>query len=206
MPRDASLPWLLISVLVTGFIGGLVAQFIAFAGRCITRPRLRFQVGSTAPFVMQGPTDQSPTGSTWIRVRVENRGWRNAELCRVYLTDVFKEGQREPILKQDAVMLGASSGGDAGAYLPITISRKFSRFWDIADTRGRNELYVTSREFLNRNTTRAPLPIGTYHFWIAASGNNFNPVTRAITVKFIGAGGPICVSSHRIRPRPAHHG
>jgi hypothetical protein len=197
MPKDASLTWLLITLV----IGGLVSQSIGFAVRCITRPKLRFQVGSTAPFVIQGPTDKSPTGSTWIRVRVDNRGWRNAESCRVYLTDVFKEGQTEPILKQDAMILGASSGGDAGAYLPMTISRKFGRFWDIADTRGRDELYVTSSEFFNRNMTRAPLPIGTYHFWIAASGTNFNPVTKGITVKFSGAGAPICVSSYRIRPR-----
>jgi hypothetical protein len=90
MPKDASLTWLVIS----GFIGGFLAHFIAVAGRWFTRPRLRFQVGSTAPFVIQGPTDKSPTGSAWIRVRVDNRGWRNAEVCRVYLTDVFMEDQR----------------------------------------------------------------------------------------------------------------
>jgi len=197
MPKDVSLGWLLITVLVTGFLGGLVSQSVTFLTRYFTRPKLRFEVGSTAPFVIQGPTDTSPTGSTWIRIRVENKGWRNAESCRVYLTDVFKEGRQEPILKQDAMMLGASSGGDSGAYEPITISRKFGRFWDIADTRGRDELHVTSQEFVYRNTTQAPLPIGTYDFWLAASGTNFNPVTIGIKVKFAGANAPICVSSYR---------
>jgi hypothetical protein len=96
------------------------------------------------------------------------------------------------------MMLGASSGGDSGAYMPITIARKFGRFWDIADTRGRDELHVASQEFLNRNTTQAPLPTGTYDFWIAASGTNFNPAIRGIRVKFNGASAPIYVSSYRI--------
>jgi hypothetical protein len=143
LPQDASLTWLFIA----GVVGAFASQFIIFVGRLITKPRLTLQVGSTVPFVIQGPTDTSPTGSTWIRIRVKNKGRRNAESCRVFLTDVFKKGKKEPILKQDATMLGASSGGDSGAYNPITISRKFGRFWDIADTRGRDELHLTRRVY-----------------------------------------------------------
>jgi hypothetical protein len=194
LPKGASLTWLFI----TGVVGGFASQFIAFVGRWFAKPRLSFQIGSTVPFVIQGPTDKSPTGSTWIRVRVDNKGWRNAESCRVYLTDVFKEGKKEPILNQDAMMLQASAGGDGDAYKPITISRKFGRFWDIAETRGRDELYVASKEFWHRNTTQAPLPTGTYDFWIAASGTNFNPAPVGIKIRFAGASAPICVSSYRI--------
>jgi hypothetical protein len=64
LPNDASLTWLFIA----GVVGAFASQFITFVGRWITKPRLTFRVGSTVPFVIPGPTDMSPTGSSWLRV------------------------------------------------------------------------------------------------------------------------------------------
>jgi hypothetical protein len=168
----------------------------------MAKPRLSFQTASKIPFVIVAPRDDSPTGSaTWIRVRVINRGWRDAESCRVYLTDIFEEGAQEPILKDDAFPLWASAGGDGDPYAPLSISRGFGRFFDIAFIPGR-ELRVASNEFWIRR--RAALPPGTYEFWIAASGTKLNPVPLGIKIQFDGVSAPVVSVKRRLscRGRP----
>ncbi len=155
----------------------------------ITKPRLCFRTGRKVPLVIHD------LDATWIRVRVHNWGWRNAESCRVYLTDIFREGATEPILRKDAMILQASSGGDSGAFQPLSISRKFDRFFDIAYIADHEP--CTSDEFKARTNNNPKLPPAIYEFRIAASGTNFNPVRRGIEVQVDGAIAPI-VSSFRV--------
>jgi hypothetical protein len=182
-----------ISVIASALLGGIIAQLIAGAVRWTTKPRLRFHFGSKTPFVISAPRDDSPSGSaTWIRLRVDNRGWRNAESCRVYLTDITRQDVKESIVTEDAFPLWSSAGGDGGGpYAPLSISRKFGRFWDVGFIPV-CELKVASDEFWIR--TRAALPPGTYAFRIAAAGTNFNPITTEINIQFQDASAPIIVS------------
>jgi hypothetical protein len=177
-PQNSAWLWQMIA---TAIAGGVISQLITGLFRWVTKPRLELQTGSAIPFVIVAPREGSPTGSaTWIRVRVKNWGRRNAESCRVYLTDITKEG--EPILKADPFPLWASAGGDGDYRAPLTISRKFSRFFDIGFLITDTELNVASDEFRIRR--REPLPAGTYKLGIAASGTNFNPTTRTISIHF----------------------
>jgi hypothetical protein len=200
---------IVLSTIIGAIIGGFISQIISWVVWWITKPRLRFKTGSKVPFVIvvaervteafeAGPIKREARYEliTWIRVRVHNKGWRNAESCRVYLTDIFREDATEPILEKDVMILGASSGGDGDAYGPLSISRGFDRFFDIAFIPDRQELTVVSREFSAR-TKGKTLPPGSYEFWIAASGTNFNPVRRGVRVQFDGASAPI-VSSFRL--------
>jgi len=178
--------WLVvISAIIGGFISQLITGFIWW----MTKPRLKFQTASKIPFVIVAPLADDPTAigkATWIRVRVDNRGWRNAESCRVYLTDIFiSEDEEEPIiLRHDAMPLWASAGGDGDPYAPLSISRKFGRFFDIGFISD-GKLMVASKEFPSRWRDPLPLP-GIYNFGIAASGTNFNPITGVIKLQFHG--------------------
>jgi hypothetical protein len=177
-PQNSAWAWQMIASAVAG---GVISQLIAGLFRWVTKPRLKLETGSMIPFVIVAPRKGSPTGSaTWIRVRVKNWGWRNAESCRVYLTDIIKEG--EPILKADAFPLWASAGGDGDYRAPLTISRRFSRFFDVGFLITDTELNVASDEFRIRRAE--PLPAGSYKLGIAASGTNFNPKARTINIHF----------------------
>jgi hypothetical protein len=179
-------------MVLTAIIGGFITQLITLFVWWITKPRLCFRTGRNVPLVIHA------RNATWIRVRVRNWGWRNAESCRVYLTDIFREGATDPILMKDAMILQASSGGDSGAFKPLSISRKFGRFFDIAFIADHERLLtVTSDEFKERTNNNPKLPPGTYEFRIVAAGTNFNPVRRGIKVQFDGASAPI-VSSFRL--------
>jgi hypothetical protein len=181
-------------VWIAGAIAGaVIVEIIRFLFRWAGQPRLRFQIGTETPFVIYA------LDATWIRVRVHNRGWRNAESCRVYLTDIFRKGATEPTLKEDAMILQASSGGDAGAFQPLSVSRGFGRFFDIAFFDCEKLLTVTSLQFKDRTNVVERLPPGTYEFRIVAAGTNFNPVRRGVKVQFDGASAPI-VSLFRLGP------
>src|SRR5262249_14099347 len=120
------------SAIAGALVTQLITLIIALIIWLITRPRLTFETGPEIPFVLVAPRTDSPTGSaTWIRVRVKNWGWRDAQSCRVYLTDIIREGERVPILKEDAMTLWASTGGDGDYRAPLTISRGFRRYFDI---------------------------------------------------------------------------
>ena len=191
-------------------MGGVITQLFAWFVWLITRPRLRFQTGSKVPFVIvvtqpvgpvafeAGPIKRgsSTKSITWIRVRVHNKGWRNAKSCRVYLTDISQKDATEPILKKDVMILGASSGGDGDPWEPLSISRGFGRFFDIAFIPDKGELTVQSREFWAR-TKGKTLPPGTYEFRFAASGTNFNPVRGGIRIQFDAANAPV-ISAFRL--------
>src|SRR5262245_9906358 len=119
-PANFAWAWQMIA---SAIAGGVISQLIVGLFHWVTKPRLELETGSAIPFVIVAPRDGSPTGlATWIRVRVKNRGWRNAESCRVYLTDIIKGGY-EPILEADAFPLWASAGGDGDPGAPLTISR-----------------------------------------------------------------------------------
>src|SRR5262245_60477914 len=110
-------------MIASAVIGGIISQIITLIVGLLTKPRLRLQIGNVVPLLILAPRPDSPTGSaTWIRVRVKNWGWRDAQTCRVYLTDVIKRGETEPILKKDAMTLWASAGGDRDHRDPLTIS------------------------------------------------------------------------------------
>jgi hypothetical protein len=180
---SANSVWLIV---ISATIGGFISQFITEFIRWMTKPRLRFQTASKIPFVIVAPLADDPTTigkATWIRVRVHNRGWRDAESCRVYLTDIFREDKEESILKDDAFPLWASAGGDGDPYASLSISRRFGRFFDIGFITNR-QLTVASKEFPIRR--REPLPPGTYKLGIAASGTNVNPITGVIKLRFDG--------------------
>jgi hypothetical protein len=167
-------------MIASAFAGAAISQLIGGFFQWVTKPRLIFETGPEIPFVLVAPCEDSTTGSaTWIRVRVKNWGLRDAQSCRVYLTDIIREG--DSILKEDAMVLWASAGGDGNAYAPLTISRGFGRFFDIGYIPN-IDLKVASKEFMIRHAQ--PLPPGTYKFRIAASGTNFHPVTRTIEVHF----------------------
>jgi hypothetical protein len=91
------------------------------------------------------------------------------------------KGETEPILKKDAMTLWASAGGDRDHRDPLTISRGFRRFFDIGFVAG-THLHVASYEFEIRHPP--PLGPGTYKLRVAASGNNFHPVTRKLKIRF----------------------
>jgi hypothetical protein len=193
------------SAIAGALVTQLLAVIIALIVWLITKPRLTFETGPEIPFLLVAPRHDSPTGlARWIRVRVKNRGWRDAH-CRVYLTDIIKEGEKEPILKEDAIQLWASAGGEGrDPYEPLTISRGFSRFFDIGyipgddlttsmirppkppppgtEFRSLNHLNLASDEFEIRHPQ--PLPPGIYKFRIAASGTNFHPITRTVQFHF----------------------
>jgi hypothetical protein len=159
-------------------LGGIISLSLAGLFRWITKPRLRFQIASSIPFVLVGPRHDSPTGlATWIRVRVHNRGLRNAESCRVYLTDIFREGQEEPILKEDAMPLWASTGGDRDEYAPLSISRKFGRFFDIGFIPPDRQLVVASDEFSIR---RRQQPLPPARFW-SSLASSYGDTLRRVT-------------------------
>jgi hypothetical protein len=171
------------SAIAGAVVTRLITLIIALIVWVITKPRLTFETGPEIPFVLVAPRKDSPTGSaTWILVRVKNCGWRDAQSCRVYLTDIVREGERVPILKEDAMRLWASAGGDGDdGYAPLTISRGFFRYFDIGFIPA-TDLNVASGEFGIRRPQ--PLPPGTYKFGIAASGNDFHPITRTVDFHF----------------------
>jgi hypothetical protein len=200
------LSWLAEDRVGTAIIGGVIAQLITLIVWFFTKPCLRLQIGSHVPLALVAATcAESPTGlATWIRVRVKNWGWRDAQSCRIYLTDVIRKGDREPILQKDALLLWASAGGDGKPFEGLTVSRGFSRFFDIAFVPSRNSdsthatvkshpdypnktfsvdhLELASPEFWIRYPDS--LPPGTYTIKIAASGNNFHPRIRKIKIHF----------------------
>jgi hypothetical protein len=119
------------------------------------------------------------------------------------LTDITREGDKEPILKDDAMPLWASAGGDGKPFEGLTISRGFRRFFDIAfvpspishsthatvksdagieKTFSVDHLELASPEFWIRHPDS--LTPGSYTIRIAASGNNFRPKRRKITIRF----------------------
>jgi len=206
--RDTALIKMRANPLGIAIIGGIISQLILLFVWFFTKPRLRLQIGSVVPFVLVARCAHSPTGwATWIRIRVKNWGCRDAQSCRLYLTDIIKKGERELILKKDAMRLWASAGGDGDPYAPLTISRGFSRFFDIGfiprlppssshatvksdldhPPQGTkfwpvDHLSLASPEFWIRHPE--PLPPATYKFRTAASGNNFHPATRKIRISF----------------------
>ena len=101
---------------------------------------------------------------------------------------------QDRFLKDDAVLLWASSGGDRGCVnAPLTISRNFGRFFDLAAFLGR----VTSYEFPNTESMKENVSgyePGTYRFGISASGANFDPVAAIVEVSFETASEPVKVS------------
>jgi hypothetical protein len=211
---DATSTWAL-QMIASAFAGGVIAQLITLIVWLVTQPWLKLEVGSNVPLLLVAATcAESPTGSaTWIRVRVKNCGWRDAQSCRAYLTDITKEGENISILKEenisilkeDVITLWASAGGDGKPLEGLTISRGFSRFFDIGfvpspishlthatdpdhppqgakKTFSVDHLEVASPEFWIRHPDS--LPPGTYTISIAASGNNFHPQTRKIMIRF----------------------
>lgn len=185
----------LLLVIAGALVGGFISHGLSRFAKSRRRPRLEFQIGSEVPFIVPAPHSESPMlRATWIRVRVRNHGRRDAKSCRVYLTDISKEGDKrdDVILKDDALALWASNGGDGGINAPLTISRGFARFYDIAYFLDRDELKVPSSQYDARTT--AKLAPGVYLFGIAASGANFSPVTAKIEIRFDGANEPIVVS------------
>jgi hypothetical protein len=185
----------LLMIVAGAIVGGFISHWLSLYAKSRRRPRLEFQTGSEAPFVVAAPHNESPTPRmTWIRVRVRNHGWRDAKSCRVYLTDLSKDGDKrdDVILKDDALALWASNGGDGDMNAPLTISRGFARFYDIAYFLDRDELKVSSSQYDVRTT--AKLAPGVYLFGIAASGANFDPVTAKIEIRFDVANGPVVVS------------
>jgi hypothetical protein len=115
-------------------------------------------------------------------VRIYNSGGRSAKSCRLYLIDLPKEGDKrdELILKDEAIPLWASNGGDDGVDAPLTISRGFGRYFDIAYFLDRDELKIPSSQCEVRTT--AKLAPGVYLFGIAASGAH--PITAKIEIRF----------------------
>jgi hypothetical protein len=130
--------------IIGGAAGALFSQIFQVWFRRLGRPRLCFQTESKVPR-------------------------RNAESCRVYLTDIFREGATEPLLKEDAMILQASSGGDSGPFESLSISRKLGRFFDIAFIDREKLLTVTSLQFKDRTNLVERLPPGTYEFRIVAA-------------------------------------
>lgn len=183
-----------LAVFMGALIGAFVYQCLSFLVRHARRPRLEFEIRSEGPFVVAAMHHEAPAAqATWIRVRIYNSGRRSAKSCRLYLMDLTKEGDKpdELILKDEAMPLWASNGGDDGVDAPLTISRGFGRYFDIAYFLDRDELKIPSSQCQGR--TIAKLPPGVYLFGIAVSGANFDPITAKIEIRFEEAE-PIVVS------------
>jgi hypothetical protein len=152
------------------------------------RPILKFETGAQEPFVRI--VSRSVGNELWIRVRLQNSGWSEAQSDRVYLTDLTKNGTAEPMFKDDAVLLYASSGGDGNRTAPLTISPNFGRFFDLAASIGTDHFKIPNTEYYDLEGYGP----GTYRFRIAASGANFRPVVAVVEVGFEGASKPVKVS------------
>jgi hypothetical protein len=179
----------MLSLILAAFMGSLIGAFVyqclSLLVRHARRPRLEFEIRSEEPFVVAATHNEaSAVQATWIRARIYNSGRRSAKSCRVYLMDLTKEGVKrdELILKDEAMPLWASNGGDAGADAPLTISQGFGRYFDIAYFLDRDELKIPSSQCHVRTT--AKLPPGVYLFGIAVSGANFAPTTAKIEIRF----------------------
>jgi hypothetical protein len=187
--------WLILCAFIGGLIGAFVYQWISLFVRHRRRPRLEFQIRNEAPFIVAAMHNESPTiQATWIRVRIYNSGGRNAKSCRAYLMDLIKEGDKrdEVILKDEALTLWASNGGDDGINAPLTISRDFGRCFDIAYFLNRDEMKIPSSQYDLRTT--AKLAPGVYSLGIAVSGANFDPITAKIEIRFDVENEPIVAS------------
>jgi hypothetical protein len=124
--------------------------------------------------------------------------WRAATSARAYLTDLQKEGEK-PTLKDDVILLFPSSYGDGEKSTGVTISRSFSRFFDIACLPGPDDfknntgcvyakdlspdaLRIATDTFSSRAV--ANLSSGTYEMKIVVGGLDFRPKPCTVKITF----------------------
>jgi hypothetical protein len=187
-----------LSHLVSSAVGAAITLGLHSVWRWWRRPRIFIDADSGEPFVKRVTYDGHPRKRpkpTWIRIRVRNEGKTDALSVRAYLSDIWKEGDSSPLFYKDAVALWASSGGDGGSDSPLTISRGFERFFDVACFFGDGKgLRIPNTHYLD---TKPYGVSGIYFITVKISGANFKPHGECIRIEFSDESSSVNVSRLR---------
>lgn len=165
---------------VSGLVGAVAGQLLAWLIEAMRRPSLVLDVGAKPPF--EGTAQGNYGLQRWYRVRVVNKRLRQAESCRAYLTYLRRDGDA-PVAENDALALWASSFGDAGPDKPITIPQGLTRYFDVLSISlteaGTYSLEVCTSAGGSRFLKLDP---GVYEVGVTVAGTGF--MAKSIRYKF----------------------
>jgi hypothetical protein len=176
-------------------LGLSLSTIVYWHQRSFRTSNISFEVGNGSPFVIT-----QSQGLIFVRVRVVNNSWQEA-ICRLFLTDLAREGDQQPILNNESILMAAGNTGGEG-YQEQTIGPTFGITFDIAYiVPGIDNLKIQSRQDQFLEVFRSPLPPGDYKFTVRTNGKNCTSEPKEIFVRYQGSSN-VSILAERSGKRP----
>jgi hypothetical protein len=188
---SAATPLLALLPSVAGFLGGFGTAIVAEPLRqWMFRSNLNLGFDDTADCITRTPelVNGVPSEAYVIRLKVTNKSWRLARVCRAYLIGVERlmpDRNFTPTLYCDSIPLAWSVRG-SHAYLPVDLPKDVPHFVDVVSSRPGSVAYSPHIEFTPLRYTSLFAEVATFRFTVRISGDGVSPATAQLVFKWTG--------------------